>query len=165
MLHLAQVRKNQISGEMELQFLAHQQSDNLWEIIDFQSIPLQKESFQKEGLLVLVELGEHQQIINIKEAKDWIMNLINKYLTQEPITPEFVERERERIEHWRQEITAQSLDLTRRYLELETHQEQIQELENTLKQEKQKLEQRWQKIQESEAELKVRWQELKNFQE
>jgi hypothetical protein len=44
--------------------------------------------------------------------------------------------------------------LTRRYLEVETQREQIQELEESLKQEKEKLEIRWQEIQALEASLK-----------
>ncbi|MDJ0731383.1 MAG: hypothetical protein QNJ33_15475 [Crocosphaera sp.] len=86
-----------------------------------------------DGVLVLVKLGNNREILEVKEAKDWVMGLVETYLTNGVITPEWVEKEQEKVEQWRQEITAKSLDLTRRQLELETQKEQLQELEGKLK--------------------------------
>lgn len=154
MLYLAQVNKNLTSGAIELQVLACQRSEHSWEIDTAEVLPIGKENSLCEDSLVLVELDENQKIIEIKNAKDWVINLIQQYLSVSSITPEFVREEQARIEEWRQEITAQSLDLTRRYLEVETQREQIQELEASLKLEKEKLEIRWQEIQEIEKALK-----------
>ncbi|NJK49915.1 hypothetical protein HC931_18835 [Candidatus Gracilibacteria bacterium] len=154
MLYLAQVNKNLTSGAIELQVLARQRSDHIWEIDASEVLPIGKENNLCEALLVLVELDENKQIVEIKNAKDWVINLLQQYLSISSITPEFVREEQARIEEWRQEITAQSLDLTRRYLEVETQREQIQELEAALKLEKEKLEIRWQEIQEIENALK-----------
>ncbi|MDJ0662494.1 MAG: hypothetical protein QNJ42_23865 [Crocosphaera sp.] len=136
MLHLAQVKKNPDSGEMELLLLARQTSQNLWDTLSNKIIPCSIPMGFGDGVLVLVTLDDNQEIIEVKQAKDWVMGLVETYLTNGVITPEWVEKEQEKVEQWRQEITAKSLDLTRRQLELETQKEQLQELEVKLKQEK-----------------------------
>lgn len=153
MLHLAQVKQNPISGEMELQLLARQHSQYRWDMISTRVISCNIPLSWGEGVFILIELADNQQIIEIKDAKDWIINIIETYLTNEVINPEWVKKEQEKVEQWRQEITAKSLDLTRRQLELETQKEQLQELEINLKQEKEALENRWQELQELEAKL------------
>jgi small-conductance mechanosensitive channel len=140
MLYLAQVCKNRSSGQIELQLLAHQQSACAWQLIGEESLPLAPEENLSEGLLVLVEVEPNQKIRCLEPAKEWILSLISKYLVEGAITPEYVRQEEARIEQWRQEMTAQSLELTRRQLEVETHRDQLQELENSLKQEKERLE-------------------------
>ncbi|EAZ92957.1 hypothetical protein [Crocosphaera chwakensis] len=133
MLHLAQVKKNPDSGEMELLLLARQTSQDLWDIISHQVIPCNIPMCFRDRVLVLVKLGNDHEIIEVKEAKDWVMGLVETYLTNGTITPQWVQKEQEKVEQWRQEITAKSLDLTRRQLELETQKEQLQELEGKLK--------------------------------
>ncbi len=133
MLHLAQVKKNPNSGEMELLLLARQTPQNLWEIISDEVIPCKILMGFCDGVLVLAKLDNNQEILELKEAKDWVMGLVETYLTNGVITPEWVEKEQEKVEQWRQEITAKSLDLTRRQLELETQKEQLQELEGKLR--------------------------------
>ncbi|AFY79114.1 hypothetical protein Ple7327_3968 [Pleurocapsa sp. PCC 7327] len=162
MLYLAQVTKNLASGTIELQLLAYQKSDSIWGISSAEIIPIGGENSLSEGLLVLVELDERGQIIELKNAKDWIVGLIQQYMSCSSITPEFVRQEQARIEQWRQEITAQSLELTRRYLEVETQREQIQELEASLKQEKEQLELREKQLQQLEASLKSDRNELES---
>ncbi len=139
MLYLARVKRNVISGETQLQLLARQFSDENWKICDRQSLPLHHELGYSEGLLVLVKLDRKNEVIEINEAQNWILELVEKYLSKTKITPEFVKKERERIEQWRQELASQSQDLTRRSLEIETRREQLQELEETLMREKEKL--------------------------
>ncbi|ACB53605.1 unknown [Crocosphaera subtropica ATCC 51142] len=132
MLHLAQVKKNPDSGEMELLLLARQTSPDLWDTIANKVISCTIPRGFGDGVLVLVKLGNDHEIVEVKEAKDWIMGLVKTYLTDGAITPEWVQKEQAKVEQWRQEITAKSLDLTRRQLELETQKEQLQELEEKL---------------------------------
>jgi hypothetical protein len=136
MLHLAQVKQNPNSGEMELQLLARQSSEYGWDVMSCEVIPYQISTSGGDGVLLLVELGDNQEILEVKAATDWVMGLVETYLTNEVMNPEWVQKEQEKVEQWRQEITAKSLDLTRRQLELETQKEQLQELEGKLKQEK-----------------------------
>ncbi len=140
MLHLAQVQNNESIGGVELKLLARQQSEHTWTLINPESVPLTNSKPLNEGLLLLVDLSENQEIRNIQQAKDWVLDLVQKYLTT-GVTPTFLQEEAERTEQWRQDLTLQSQDLTRRHLELEARREQIQALEEELKQEKQKLEQ------------------------
>jgi hypothetical protein len=139
MLHLAQVKKNIISGELELQLLACQKSEFQWGICQDKFVSLMTEKPLNEGVLVLVELDADIQIISIREAKDWILNLIRQYLTDGDITPDFIREEQARIEKWRQELTSQSQDLTRIRLEIEAQREELQQLEESLNWEKEKL--------------------------
>ncbi|MGF1481126.1 MAG: hypothetical protein ACFB4I_16850 [Cyanophyceae cyanobacterium] len=141
MLHLAQVQKNSTSGETNLVLLAAQKNKDVWEIKNSESLPYDQRNLT-EGMLVLVSLGENYQILEIKDAKNWVVGLVQQYLTVGSITPEFIEAERARLEQWRRELTSQSQDVTRLRLEVETRREQLQELEASLKLEREKL--KWQ---------------------
>lgn len=161
MLHLAQIKRNPTSGEMELQLLAHQRADLVWEVGNSESLPLAKDSFLGEGAMVLVESDVNRQIVNIQEAKDWILSILQQYLTNNARNSEFVEAEQHKVEQWRQEITAQSLELNRRSLEIETRREQLQELEQTLQQDKEQLAQQREELQQLAENLKREQERLK----
>ncbi|MDY6782586.1 MAG: hypothetical protein SW833_08575 [Cyanobacteriota bacterium] len=168
MLHLAQVRKNLTSDGLELQLLAMQTDDEMWALESranavalaepiYSTIP-----YLNEGLLVLVELDESGHILAVKEAKDWVVELVQKSLpSDEGANRLCVEDEEARIEQWRQELTSQSQDLTRRNLEIETRREQIQALKATLDQEKSAMEQEKAAMEQEKEQLRLRWQEIK----
>lgn len=139
MLHLAQVEINPASGEIQLQVLARQESEYVWEVDNSEILLLTKESSLGLGVLVLVEMDQNQQIISIQDAKDWILTILQQYLTKNAINPQFIETEQSKVEQWRQEITAQNLELNRRALEIETRREQLQELEQELKRDREEL--------------------------
>jgi len=140
MLYLAQVQKNPISQQIELQTLACQTTETVWEVTNAEVFPLTKNSTLGEGVLVLVERESNGEIISIQEAKEWVLSLLQQYLTRNAINPQFVETEQNKIEQWRQEITSRNLELNRRFLEIETRREELQQLEQSLKQEKEDLE-------------------------
>lgn len=139
MLHLAQVQIHPASGEIQLQVLARQESEYVWEVDNSETFLLTKESSLGPGVLVLVEMDQNQQIISIQEAKDWILSILQQHLTKNAINPQFIKTEQSKIEKWRQEITGQNLELNRRALEIETRREQLQELEQELKRDREKL--------------------------
>jgi hypothetical protein len=158
MLYLAQVNRNPTSegGSLpggSLQLLARQQDDGGWCVGDREIVSLKQDHSHPAGVLVFIELGRDGEILTIREATDWILELIEKFLSPEVITPEFVQREELRIEQWRQEITVQSLELTRRNLEIETRRDQLQELEDSLKQERERLDLRAAQLQQRQKEL------------
>ena len=136
MLHLAQVQQNQISDEPELRILASQESESSWVLLTKEEIlPSPHSKGLSEGLLVLVETNDHgdqKEVANIRSAKNWVLDFVEKYLTV-GITPSFLQQEAERIEEWRQELTLQSQDLGRRQWEMEARREQIQALEEEIK--------------------------------
>lgn len=139
MLYLAQVEIDPESAEIQLQVLARQESEYVWSVDNSQTLFLTKESSLDEGVLVLVEIGQEQQIISIQDAKEWILSILQQYLTKNAINPQFIETEQKKVEKWRQEITAQNLELNRRALEIETRREQLQELEQELKRDREEL--------------------------
>lgn len=135
MLYLAQVHKNEFLEQYQLRLLARQEADNLWAIIPEEAfILLGKGNVMSEKLLVLVELSATGDIKKIEDATNWVLNLVQAYLTT-GLTPEFLQQEAERAENWRQCLTLQNQDLARRSLELEARREQIQSLEETIKRE------------------------------
>ena len=111
MLYLAQVQKNPISQKIELQTLACQTTETVWEVNNAEIFPLTKESCLGEGVLVLVEKEANGTIVSIQEAKEWLLGLLQQYLTKNAINPQFIEAEQDKIEQWRQEITTQNLEL------------------------------------------------------
>ncbi|MBE9209513.1 hypothetical protein IQ244_24045 [Nostoc sp. LEGE 06077] len=136
MLYLAQVHKNEFLDQYQLRLLARQETDHLWAIIPEEAfILLGKGKTMSEGLLVLVELSAIGEIAKLEEASNWVMSLVQSYLTT-GITPELLQQEAERAEQWRQSLTLQNQDLARRSLELEARREQIQALEESLKRER-----------------------------
>ena len=142
MLHLALVQKNDFSDGLALQLLARQQSEDSWVVMAKEDVvPVAKADSLNENLLVLVELDNTNQLLSIKDAKDWVLDLVQQYLTS-GITPSSLQEEAERAEQWRQDLTLQSQELARRTMEMEARQEQIQALEEDLKRKEKQLEKR-----------------------
>ncbi|WP_414543154.1 hypothetical protein [Nostoc sp. CCY0012] len=136
MLYLAQARKNEFLDQYQLRLLARQEADNLWVIIPEEAfILLGKGNTMSEKLLVLVELAESGDIEKLEEASDWVLNLVQTYLSA-GMSPQDLQQEVERAESWRQSLTLQNQDLARRSLELEARREQIQALEESIKRER-----------------------------
>ena len=134
MLYLAQVTKNPYLNELELQLLVMETNEHLWQQTSgtlYMENRQTLESFN-EGVLVLVEIDENQQILQINSAINWILDIIKEFLSEPRLTPEFIQQQEERMEKARQEITSKNLDLTRRQLEIETQREQIQAVESSL---------------------------------
>lgn len=136
MLYLAQVHKNKFLDQHQLRLLARQEADDYWAMIPEDAfILLGKGNSINEKLLVLVELSPTGDIERLEEATNWVLDLVQNYLTT-GITPEFLQDEAERAEQWRQSLTLQNQELARRSLELEARREQIQALEESLKRDK-----------------------------
>ena len=135
MLYLAQVQK-QKSGQVELCLLAHQKTTYKWEVDDQGKLMSIAEAIAfPEGMLVLVELSPQGEVLSLQDATTWVLDLVKTYLTS-GVTPEFLKAETERSEQWRQSLTLQNQDLSRRSLEVEARREQIQALEESFKRDK-----------------------------
>ncbi|ELR99576.1 hypothetical protein [Gloeocapsa sp. PCC 73106] len=132
MLYLAQVKQSLTEGCIDVQLLAYQQPNQVWSICHPETITLPNYKFLNEGVLVLIEFQD-SEVTNLKEAKEWILTIINLYLGQHNISPEIIEQEKIKIEAWKRELTSQNQEITQVRLELETRLEQLQELEEQLK--------------------------------
>ncbi|MFZ4665151.1 MAG: hypothetical protein ACOYME_01840 [Prochlorotrichaceae cyanobacterium] len=117
MLYLARVHFNVSPAGAILKLLAQKRSDLIWDIITNEDT-LQLSTIPPElGSLVLVEVN-NDLVVRIEDATQWVIELVQTYLTV-GITPEFLQQEADRAEHWRQDLTLQSQELERRTLELE----------------------------------------------
>ncbi|MEB3826088.1 hypothetical protein [Phormidium sp. CCY1219] len=153
MLYLAQVQKKGFLGKTGLRLLACQKPGEIWVLMaEKEEVFVTESSPLSEGVLVLVELSHQGQIRSVKEATEWVMSLVEKYLNK-GITPEFLQWQTEEIENWRQSLTLQSQELSRRELDLEARRDQIQELEDKLKQERRRLEALSRKLESENKEL------------
>jgi hypothetical protein len=150
MLYLAQLQNQEILGELSLQLLACQNSDDTWAILSEECFLTLPKNFHRnqinsatnvlnEGMLVLANVDENSQVLHIQAATNWVLQLVEKYLTT-GFTPDFLQQEAQKAEDWRQSLTLQSQELSRRLIEVEARREQIQHLEAKLQQEKQLLE-------------------------
>lgn len=136
MLHLAQVQKQEPSGEPRLRLLARQESGYAWVVMaQLQVIPAVEAESWSDRSLVLVELSPTRQVLNIQDATDWVLDLVKNYLTS-GITPAFLQEEKERIEQGLQSLILEKQALAARTLELEARREEIQALEERLKRER-----------------------------
>jgi len=141
MLYLAQVSQQGETGEISLLLLARQKSAHHWVLPSNQNtVSVSPDSCAYDaGVLVLVDLTREFKVESIQDAKDWVLDLIKKYLVA-GINPNVLQEEAARAEEWRKELTLKTQDLARRALELETRRDQIQELEKKLEIERQQLE-------------------------
>ncbi|TVQ45662.1 MAG: hypothetical protein EA365_07305 [Gloeocapsa sp. DLM2.Bin57] len=133
MLYLAQAKNSCNPDSIILQLIAYQESNLTWSLCHPEIVIIDNLYYLNEGVLVLVNLDENENLIDIKEAKDWVLNLVNLYLNSDKISPESLEQEKQRLEEWRRELTAKNQEITQTRLELETRLEQLQELEENLK--------------------------------
>ena len=92
-----------------------------------------------EGALVLVETDETQHIQSLKNGVDWLLTIVPSpdQTSGETAATKLLEKERQRVESWRQEMAAKNLELTRQKIELEAHRQQLQEWEDDLQGQKQ----------------------------
>ena len=150
MLYLAKVQNEENLGEISLQLLACQNSDDTWAILSEESFLTLPKDFDQnqidsatnvlnEGMLVLANVDGNSQVLHIQAATNWVLQLVEKYLTT-GFTPDFLQQEAQKAQDWRQSLTLQSQELSRRLIEVEARREQIQNLEAKLQQEKQLLE-------------------------
>ncbi|HIK26952.1 MAG: hypothetical protein N3E45_07905 [Oscillatoriaceae bacterium SKW80] len=140
MLYLALVQKKGFLGKTDLKLLACQKSEGTWAFLSGEEIIISTElQTPGEGVFVLVEISTNHQINSIQNATNWVLELIQQYLV-EGLTPAFLQQETKRVEQWRQSLTLQSQELSRRAIEIEARREQLQNLEEELKREKKKLE-------------------------
>ncbi len=140
MLHLAQVHQQAPSDPPELKLLAAQEAGSAWIVLTGEVIlPPDQAAKVQPSQLVLADLSPNNEILQLQDAKDWLVEIIQHHLGHSTI-PTLLKDEVERAEQWRQSLTLQSQELDRRALEMEARREQIQELEENLKQERRMLE-------------------------
>lgn len=153
MRYLAKVERASFLGNAVLQLLARQLDSYLWEkLTKEKTIETEIALGVGNGALILVDIEEEVfKVTAVEDAVPWVTMLVEQFLSQ-GITPEFLAKEAERAEQWRQSLTLESQEVERRALETAARRDEIQELERNLKIAREELEQR-------EAEFLARQQE------
>ncbi|MDJ1182741.1 hypothetical protein [Roseofilum casamattae] len=137
MLYLARVQKEE-EPEAKVQLLANQQAEATWNLaIETEIVAAPLANSFGEGQLVLVTLNSDRQVVDIADAKDWVLKLVKHYLSS-GITPEVLQKETEQAEKWRQSLTLQSQEVASNRLQLEARQAQLEIIRADLNEEKEK---------------------------
>ncbi|MCG9885258.1 MAG: hypothetical protein MH825_06725 [Cyanobacteria bacterium] len=145
MQYLACASRQSESSEVWLKLLAVQTSDYTWQVIAEEDaepmLTIDEALLPRDGhcQLVLVNLSSSDRAVKqIYDATDWVMTLVRDYL-QTGVTPDFLRQESERAEQWRQSLTLQNQELSRRIMEFEARREELRDAQELLKIEQAKL--------------------------
>ncbi|MBF2067500.1 MAG: hypothetical protein IGS39_24250 [Calothrix sp. C42_A2020_038] len=163
MLYLAEVQKQKgglLGGgsKAELKLLACQRNDQSWSTVSEDVISADEATKLNDGVLVMVELSPTRQVQRIQEAGRPLVNILQNYSRQ---VEKFKAKEEE-IDQWKESLTFQAQELSRRELEMEDRIAQLQQLEE----ECQNLDSEKQEVDSARAEVKALKQEIeRNRQE
>lgn len=142
--------------ETKLKLLACQRNDQSWSIISgLELITAEEASNFGEGALVTVQLGVNRQVQGKPEiASSRIIGILQGFSR----LLEKTKNQEDEIEQWKESLTIQSEELSRREIEMETRLEQLQQLE----QESERFEQQRQEIAEAKIEVEHLREEFAN---
>lgn len=166
MLYIAEVKrqtKGFIGGSKTvLKLLACQQSDQSWCAVPAEELLVQTEDTNQfgDGALVMLNLGGNRQVLGQPEpANARIVSLLQNF-------SRLLEKSRgqeEKIEQWRQSLTYQAEELSRREMEFEASREQLEQREEELAQLEQQqaaVEELRLQLERDRAELEGAWEHL-----
>lgn len=138
MQYLAKVHSKQSHSRTQLELLAKNSSENLWELLVPSGIIDTSKGvpFNEQALLIVdIESCDDERgdrVVSLIDATPWILTVIADYLSL-GVTPKYLQDEAERAEQWRQSLTLQSQEVRRRSLETAARRDEIQNLEKRLK--------------------------------
>ncbi|WP_036482146.1 pilus motility taxis protein HmpF [Myxosarcina sp. GI1] len=151
MLYLAEIQKQSkgfMSGkETKLKLLACQRNDQTWSIINGNETVELEESYDfGNGALVTIDLGVNRQLqSNPESASQKIIGILQGFTR----LIEKTKNQEQEIEQWKESLTIQSEELSRREIEMEARLEQLEQIEE----ESERLEQQRQEIAHAQAEV------------
>ncbi|MCJ2542193.1 hypothetical protein [Thermostichus vulcanus] len=129
MLYLARVYKKGLFGQAELQLLAYQTPDRIWSAVRKpETVTSSEASAYNVGVLLLVEVSEERRVQRVEEAAMKLVEMLHS-LSQAGSLMDLSE-----IESWRQSLTRQSQELSRREAEVAARQDQLEQWEINLRQ-------------------------------
>ncbi|MBD2101209.1 hypothetical protein [Leptolyngbya sp. FACHB-261] len=152
MLHLAQVQKKGFLGKTELRLLAFERNEHTWVVLIEEEFVTASDVNFPENMLVLVEVNSNRQVQNVRDAGKWVLDLLQRHMAP-GVNSASLEEEFKVVEGWRQSLTLQSQEFSRRQLEIEARREQLQLLEDTLSRREKELEASWNKLRTEQERL------------
>jgi chromosome segregation ATPase len=174
-LYLAEVQKQKgglLGGgsKAELKLLACQRNDQSWSSVSDEVITAEEANKLNDGVIVMVEMSPQRQVQRIQEAGRPLVNILQNYSRQ---VEKFKAKEEE-IDQWKESLTFQAQELSRRELEMEDRMAQLQQLEEecqNLDKEKQEVdsarvefERLKEELERNRQELEGAWQHLRGEQ-
>jgi chromosome segregation ATPase len=174
-LYLAEVQKQKgglLGGgsKAELKLLACQRNDQSWSSVSDEVITAEEANKLNDGVIVMVEMSPQRQVQRIQEASRPLVNILQNYSRQ---VEKFKAKEEE-IDQWKESLTFQAQELSRRELEMEDRMAQLQQLEEecqNLDKEKQEVdsartefERLKEELERNRQELEGAWQHLRGEQ-
>ncbi|NJL79522.1 MAG: hypothetical protein HC917_12955, partial [Richelia sp. SM2_1_7] len=163
MLYLAEVQKQKgglLGGgaKTELKLLACQRKDQNWSTVNEEVIAAEEASKLNDGALVLAELNATRQVQRLQEAGRPLVTILQNFSRQ---LEKFKVKEEE-IDQWKESLTFQGQELSRREMDLEAREEQVQQIE----QEAQQVDAKLQEVETSRQEIQRLQEEIeRNRQE
>lgn len=165
MLYLAEIRKQSkgfIGGsKTELKLLACQHNDQTWSAVPGEEVVASEEIQQAgDGALVIVKLGNNRQIQGKPELAG--VELVRQLQKLSRLL-EKTKDQQEEIEQWKQSLSIQSEELTRRQMEMESRLEQIDQMQGEfeeLERQRQEMEANWARFEQEQQRLEELQQKI-----
>ena len=135
MLYLAEIQKQSkgfMGGvETKLKLIACQRNDQSWSIVGNESITIEDANDFGDGALIVVNLGVNRQVQGkIELASQKIIGILKNFSR----LIEKTQDQEQEIAQWKESLTIQSEELSRREIEMETRLEQVEHMEEEFKQ-------------------------------
>jgi chromosome segregation ATPase len=162
-LYLAEVQKQKgglLGGgaKTELKLLACQRNDQSWSTVSEEVIAAEEANKLSDGALVLAELNATRQVQRLQEAGRPLVTILQNFSRQ---LEKFKVKEEE-IDQWKESLTFQGQELSRREMDLDAREEQLQQIE----QEAQQVDSKLQEVESSREEIQRLQEEVeRNRQE
>lgn len=164
MLYLAEVQKQKggllgSGTKTELKLLACQRNDQSWSTVSEEVIAAEEASKLNDGALVLAELNATRQVQRLQEAGRPLVTILQNFSRQ---LEKFKVKEEE-IDQWKESLTFQAQELSRREIDLEEREQELQQIEEEAQQidlKVQEVESSRQEIQRLQEEIERKREEL-----
>jgi chromosome segregation ATPase len=164
-LYLAEIRKQSkgfIGGsKTELKLLACQHNDQTWSAVPGEEVVATEEiQHAGDGALVLVKLSNNRQIQGKPELAG--IELVRQLQKLSRLL-EKTKDQQEEIDQWKQSLSIQSEELTRRQMEMESRLEQIDQMQGEfeeLERQRQEMEANWSRFEQEQQRLEELQQKI-----
>jgi len=167
-LYLAEVQKQKggllgSGTKTELKLLACQRNDQSWSTVSEEVIAAEEASKLNDGALVLAELNATRQVQRLQEAGRPLVTILQNFSRQ---LEKFKVKEEE-IDQWKESLTFQAQELSRREIDLEEREQEVQQIQEEAQQidlKIQEVESSRQEIERKREELEGAWEHLRGEQ-
>lgn len=175
MLYLAEVQKQKggllgSGAKTELKLLACQRKDQSWSTVSEEVIAAEEASKLNDGALVLAELNANRQVQRLQEAGRPLVNILQNFSRQ----LEKFKLKEEEIDQWKESLTFQGQEISRREMDLEAREEELRQIQEEAQQidvkikevesSREEIQRLQEEIERNRQELEGAWEHLRGEQ-